>query len=114
MKIGINFNSSDIQKLELALKKKSLVNFMAVGKKSLTQLLNRARKGGTPEDTRELVKSSGSNDKAMGYTKEYAPHVEYGHRTLTGGFVRGQHYLKSNVEIQSKIYEQDLREVLKK
>ena len=50
----------------------------------------------------------------VGYTKEYAPHVEYGHRTRNGGFVQGQHFLKNNVDAQMPIYYKDLKEALKK
>lgn len=85
------------------------VEFEAVKKKQLTEMLNRARQpGGTPVDTGELRLSSGISEDEMGYTKEYAPHVEYGHRTVDGGYVEGQYFLKSNVDIQKPIYQADL------
>ena len=50
----------------------------------------------------------------MGYTRVYAPHVEYGHRTIDGGFVEGQRFLQRNVEIQQPIYHRDLLDAIKK
>ena len=65
-------------------------------------------------DTGELRESSGVQGDEMGYTKEYSPHVEYGYRTVGGGFVRGQHFLKENVDTQRPIYKQDLIKELNK
>lgn len=90
------------------------VRFDAVQKKQLTQILNRARSGMTPIDTGELRVSSSISGDEMGYTKEYAPHVEYGHRTLDGGFVKGQRFLRENVEIQKEIYKKDLLDAIRK
>ncbi|MGL4282113.1 MAG: hypothetical protein ACRCSI_00220, partial [Eubacterium aggregans] len=62
----------------------------------------------------------------IGYTKEYAPHVEYGHHQIVGryvpaigkqikkGYVPGQHFLKKNVEAQRHIFRQDLIDNIKK
>lgn len=50
----------------------------------------------------------------MGYIKEYAPHVEYGHRTINGGWVPGQRFLKANADAQALIYYQDLLKAIKK
>lgn len=87
----------------------------AVALKSMTQMLNRARaSGGTPVDTGELRKSSSADSESMGYTKEYAPHVEYGHRTVNGGYVPGQYFLKRNVAMQQPIYRNDLLKAIKK
>lgn len=61
-------------------------------------MLNRARNrggsNGTPVDTGELRLSSGATDDEVGYNAEYAPHVEYGHRTKNGGYVQGQRFCK--------------------
>lgn len=95
--------------LERVLKAKSMISFDAIETKQLTQMLNRARQpGGTPVDTRELQNSSAKDEHTMGYTKDYAAHVEYGHRTRDGGFVKGQRYLQKNVETQAPIYRTDL------
>lgn len=95
--------------LERVLKAKSMIRFDAIETKQLTQMLNRARQqGGTPVDTGELRISSAKDDHTMGYTKSYAGHVEYGHRTRDGGFVKGQRYLQKNVEAQAPIYRADL------
>lgn len=96
------------------------VRFDAVVTKNVTQLFNRAKSnarstvGGTPVDTGELRKGITKNKDGITYTKEYAPHVEYGHRTRNGGYVPGQSFLRKNVEIQREIYEKDLLDAIKK
>ena len=74
-----------VDELEAKLIAMNSIRFDAIALKSMTQMLNRARaSGGTPVDTGELRKSSSADSESMGYTKEYAPHVEYGHRTVNG------------------------------
>lgn len=103
------------ESLEHELQRKSAVGFDAVKKKQVTQMLNRARQsGGTPVDSGELRLSSSVTGEEMGYTKEYGPHVEYGHRTLDGGYVEGQRFLQKNVDIQRPIYKEDLRSAIRK
>lgn len=121
---GIKMSIDGIPALEKELLRLNSIRFEAVEKKQLTQMLNRARQaGGTPvstEKTRpggphgELRLSSSTTKDEIGYTKEYAPHVEYGHRTIDGGFVQGQHFLQNNVDIQRPIYKQDLQKAIKK
>lgn len=109
------------EKLASKLRSMNEIRFNAVCLKNLTQLRNRAVNGGTPVDTGELRMSAGITTPSgsglngeMGYTKDYAPHVEYGHRTLSGGFVQGQHFLRDNVETQKPIFKQDLIEAIRK
>lgn len=121
---GIKLSIDGIPALEKELQRLNSIRFEAVEKKQLTQILNRARRsGGTPvstEETRpggphgELRQSSGLSAHEVGYTKEYAPHVEYGHRTRDGGFVPGQRYLQHNVDTQRPIYQEDLRNAIRK
>ena len=113
-----------MKKLEAELVRMNNIRWDAVRKKQLAEMLNRARQpGGTPvstEETRpggphgELRQSSGASDDEMGFTKDYAPHVEFGHRTKNGGWVEGQHFLQNNVDIQRQIYRQDLINAIKK
>lgn len=110
-----------IDKLAAALKRGSQVKLDAVLAKNLTEMHNRAKNGGTPVDSGELRQSAGMTrpDTAdgtgeMGYTKEYAPHVEFGHRTKNGGYVPGQYYLKDNLETQMAIFKADLEEAVRK
>ena len=111
----IDFDKAELTALTNALKALDEVRFDAVVTKNLTQMLNRARApGGTPFDTGELRKSSNKSGDEVGYIAEYAPHVEYGHRTRDGGFVYGQHYLQRNVDTQRPIYRQDLINALRK
>lgn len=112
--VKIELNKGDIAKLEKVLQKMNNIRFEAVVKKNVTQMLNAARAGGTPVDSGELRKSSSVTGDEMGYTAEYAAHVEYGHRTRSGGFVSGQYYLKKNANTQAFIYYQDLLRAIKK
>ena len=115
--MSINITFSGFQELEDELNRLNSVRFDAVVKKQTTELLNRARaSGGTPVDTGELRKSSIADLNAgeMGYSAEYAPHVEYGHRTRGGGYVQGQRFLQKNVDAQRSIYRQDLINAIRK
>lgn len=88
--------------------------FTAVSVRNLTELFNRLQTGGTPEDSRELVRSLRLDAEEIGYTKEYGPHVEYGHRTISGGYVPGQYYLRDGVEAQKGRFRQDLLNELRR
>lgn len=122
--MSINITFSGFQELEAELNRLNSIRWEAVRKNQVTEMLNRARApGGTPvstEETRpggphgELRFSLGSSGEEVGYTKEYAPHVEYGHRTANGGYVQGQHFLQDNVEAQRPIYKQDLINAIRK
>lgn len=102
-----------IPELEKALRELDEIQFDAVVMKQTADLLRRAwQPGGTPVDTGELRQSSRATRNEMGYTVEYAPHVEYGHRTINGGYVYGQHFLEQNVDTQRPIYKNDLLEAL--
>ena len=92
----------------------SHLRFEAVVLKNMTQIYNRGKSGGTPVDTGELRISLTQTGDTVGYTKDYAPHVEYGHRTRGGGYVQGQHFLKKNVDTQRPIFEEDLRRELRR
>ena len=45
---------------------------------------------------------------------EYAPHVEYGHRTRNGGFVKGRKMLHKGLFYSSKAFEADCAAIYKK
>ena len=121
---GFKIALEGVEELENRLNQLNSVRWEAVRKKQTAQMLNRARQsGGTPvstEKTRpkgphgELRQSSSSSGEEVGYTKEYGPHVEYGHRTVNGGFVPGQRFLQRNVETQRTIYKKDLLDAIRK
>lgn len=121
---GIKMSIDGIPALEKELQRLNSVRFDAVVKLQANEMVDRATAsknpavGGTPYDTGELMQSVNmygkGADSEVGYTKEYAPHVEYGHRTIGGGFVQGQHFLQKNVDIQRPIYRQDLQNAIKK
>lgn len=106
----------DKNKLTRELSRLSSIKLEAVQQLQLRDMLNRARSGGTPVDTGELRQSSfvDTGSLCMGYNKEYAAHVEYGHRTRGGGFVPGQRYLQRNVDAQRPIYKEDLLREIRK
>lgn len=118
MEIKITFDQADIDRLIHALQAKNQIRWEAIVKKNVTQLLNSARNGGTPVDTGELRISSSTYGDEMGYTKDYAPHVEYGHRIVRNGiqigYVEGQFYLKKNVDAQRFVFYNDLLNAMKK
>lgn len=108
----------DLNNLAEELQRLSSIEFEAVEKKQLTQMLNRARgQGGTPVKSGELRISSGISGDEMGYTKNYAPHVEYGHRLVRAGrqvgYVKGQHFLLRNFQAQQPIFYQDMLKALR-
>lgn len=113
VKIEINFEG--MSELENELQRLSSIRLDAVREKQTTEMFNRAKEsdipedGGTPVDSGEMRLSLGTiPGERVGYTKEYAPHVEYGHRTGNDGYVDGQKFLFHNVEIQEEIYREDL------
>lgn len=107
----MGFEIMDGDGLAEELQRLSQVRFDAVIEKNMTQIYQRGKSaGGTPVDTGELRMSLGQSGDEVGYTKDYAPHVEFGHRTRGGGYVQGQRYLERNVNAQRPIYEQDLRD----
>ena len=101
------------------------VHLDAVRAKQVTEISKRAAgplgtPGATPRKEGELRKSAHAdfNDFTFGYAKEYAGHVEYGHKKrkkLEPGeskaqpppYVEGQFYLRTNKDIQSPIYKDD-------
>ena len=121
MKVDISFEG--IEQLQIALIRKAAKEFHHIGGDTLTEMFNRAKGPPyTPVDTRELLMSRAINKPSMssnfsgefGYAKDYAPFVEYGHRTRDGGYVAGQYYLRSNVEAQRPIYKARLIEEMRK
>ena len=106
--MDIDIRIFGIDRLEAELARLNLVKLDAVREKQITEMMNRARAGGTPVLSGELRNSSGRSKDEFGYTKEYAPHVEYGHRTKNGGYVKGQRFLQKNVDTQRPIYKEDL------
>lgn len=111
-----------VDELVARLQAKSAFKWSAIADKNLTQIFNRAaRRPGTPVRSGELARSrrkqsSGSGVAyrgEFGYIKDYAPHVEFGHRSKNGGFVSGRRFLKKNIDTQRKIYIADIRKALR-
>ena len=120
--MSINVRAEGMERLQEVLSTLSQYRAEAVMLKQATEILNRARKnaattrGGTPIDTGELRISASMSEVpggySVGYTSEYAPHVEYGHRQEVGRYVPaigkrlvkswvpGQYFLRENVQQQ--------------
>lgn len=99
--------------------------------RSVARMYNRSQasndpgKGGTPHSHGQwgpegypggnLMRSATPSPATgeFGYTVEYAPYVEFGHRTRSGGNVPGQHYLQANVNLEEKEIIKDLEEIIK-
>lgn len=105
------------RQLAAALRRLSQADFDKVVQDNMRQIYNRGKRGGTPVgETHNLINSLSftpdGGESEVGYTVEYAPHVEYGHRQTPGRFVKklgkrlvasyvpGQHYLAANVSAQ--------------
>ncbi|GAA0806719.1 hypothetical protein GCM10008910_45510 [Faecalicatena orotica] len=126
--INVKFNEHELNTLASKLQQMNSIRFDGVVKKNITEIFNRSKDnnpatGGTPVSTEatrpgaphgELRLSAGLSGDEMGYLKDYAPHVEYGHRTKNGGYVPGQHFLQNNVNIQGEIYRKDLLDAIKR
>lgn len=120
---SVSFNDTELQRLQKKLRQMNEIRFDAVVAKQAGDMVDRAaashnpEQGGTPYDTGEMLQSVGKTGKGIsaevGYTKEYAPHVEFGHRTVNGGWVPGQHFLQNNINIQQPIFKRDLLETIK-
>lgn len=120
---SVSFNDAQLKRLQKKLRQMSEIRFDAVVSKQAADIVDRAAtshnpdQGGTPYNTGEMLQSVGKTGKGIsaevGYTKEYAPHVEFGHRTVNGGWVPGQHFLQNNVDIQRPIFKRDLQETIK-
>ena len=66
-----------------------------------------------PVKTGALRDSVYYEDGEFGYTADYAPDVNYGHRTKSGSFVPGQHFLEEVVNGQEERYKQAVLNQLK-
>lgn len=123
-----------LEDLAQALQRKSETDFQKVQTKNLFEMRNRAvstsspSRGGTPVDSSELRLSASVDPERgiFGYRKDYAPHVEYGHRQEVGSFVPaikrrlvkpyipGQYFLRTNLNIQRPIFRDDLIKEMRK
>lgn len=97
------------------LKRLGSIDTEKVISKNLKQMSNRASKPPyTPVDFGDLKNSRRVTKDTFGYCIEYAPHVEYGHRTTDDGYIKGQRFLQSNIEKQQTILDDDLASLLGK
>ena len=122
----IRYEFMCVETLAKALKQKRETDFKRVEGKNLMQMRDRAvsssdpSRGGTPRASGELRLSArvDLNRGFFGYTKDYAPHVNYGHRLVRGGrtigYVKGQNFLGANVNIQRRIFREDLVREMRK
>lgn len=103
--------------------------FDKLNEKHLTAIFNRGMENTPVGDYKlggQLRKTLTMTKDEVGYTEEYAPHVEYGHKQQPGKFipvlkkrlkasyVQGRYFFKKNVDEQREIYHEDLKRKLKK
>lgn len=119
----IFYSFKGIEDVQKALMRYDESQFVEVTNLSIANMHNRASKrgaggGGTPFDSgdlqrsrsRDMAKVNGSKFSGeFGYTIEYAPHVEFGHRTRSGGYVAGQKFLKQNADMEMPRYVATMR-----
>lgn len=116
--MGFRYRIKGLPALERGLQRISQAKFEAVTNKNMMEIFNYAgTPPGTPRDTGELIRGrrielsrpGDSKWKArFGYVKDYAPHLEYGHRVRGGGYVSGRRYLEKNVKRQKETYRADI------
>ena len=120
--MAFNMRLEGVDKLENKLNEMNSIKWKTIVKKNVTQMFNRAQgtnpqEGGTPVDSGELRHSLARIEDGIAYSKEYAPHVEYGHRVVVNGeqkgYVQGQHFAMNNLTIQRPIYTGDLIKAIK-
>lgn len=117
----IHLNDAEIRELGKCLTDLSELRYDAVAKACAMDIFNRGKvpKTGTPFVTGQLLNSLNAPEKRgtgyiVGYSAEYAPHVEYGHRTVNGGFTYGQYYLRRNSDTERPIFKELLEEQIKR
>ncbi|MGM0239869.1 hypothetical protein [Enterococcus sp. AZ103] len=116
MSYGLSLFGTEALEKELA--RKSELDLINVQKKQMRDIYTRGQEpGGTPVGDYagggQLRMSMSYTGDETGYTKDYGPHVEFGHRLRNGGFLPGQYYFKTNVDSQRLIYKEDLKNKLK-
>lgn len=126
--MAYDYTIQGADELITALERVGSTRVNSIVKSNITQMFNRAasndpKSGGTPvaPSTKwhkgghlrqsRAVTNDGKNS-TFGYTASYAPHVEYGHRTVNGGYVPGQYFLRENKNRQEKIFIKDCSEEL--
>lgn len=114
-------NLDGVEELERELGRLHNLDITSIRKRQLVEIFNRGKRNtpvglypkGSYRKGGQLRKSLKMTKDEVGYSKEYAPHIEYGHRTINGGFVQGQFFLKENVDEQREIYIKDLKSLLR-
>ena len=107
-------------KLVAILKRKSDIELDHIVLDNLMEMKERGQashdpsQGGTPYDSGDMLDTMMVAEPEVGYTTDYSPHVEYGHRTNGGGYVEGQHFLAKNLELQQPIFRQALIDEIKR
>lgn len=109
---------TDLQELRVDTAIKRTVNEVAENLRNIT-----------PRRTGELVgsirQSVGKSEGEVGFTSEYAPHVEYGHRQNVGQyvpklgkrlkapFVEGQHFFSREMEATRRVLKKRIQDLLR-
>ena len=104
----MNIRIEGLDSLEAKLTGMQNADFSDACQRAATEIYNMGQTQ-TPKKTGELrlsmaVNQNGKNSFEVGYAKEYAPHVEYGHRVVVAGnqvgYVEGQYFMKKMAEAE--------------
>ena len=113
---GLDEFLNDIEKLQTEMPRASRKMMNTLG-----EVVKGEIKMVTPVDTGELrnknqFKTISEHEIVVFNNTKYAGHVEYGHRTKNGGYVKGQYFMKRGIEnAQPKIHlivKKTIKEVL--
>ena len=113
IKARVTFDGGDMERLRARVDKLAAADFRGAVHTTVKSIYNRGKQpGGTPVITGQLRQSLGVNGDEVGYGKEYAPAVEYGHRTKSGGMRPGKYYLQRNVNAERPLFRERVKNVM--
>lgn len=119
VKVDVEGIEDVVARLDRVLEYKSVLRSCVV--KSLAEMKNRSKSLTPVGKTRQLRDSAFSRvissfEGEFGYTKEYAPYVEFGHRIKIHGknvgFQPANPYLEPNAKAQQPIFQSDCQEAI--
>jgi hypothetical protein len=108
----MKINITGVEELEAELTRMSDIEWAEIWDHQGLEMMEKADIY-TPFRTGELRQSANFSVDTFGYEAEYAPDVNYGHRTRSGSFVPGQHFLEQIVAGQDESYKNEVLKHLK-
>lgn len=119
--MGSNFRITGVEALQDVLKNsaKAQDEIREIIRDTTSDILADSQKNLAPHYKTGRLSLSGSMSVRadlgeVGYNTHYAPHLEYGHRTRSGGFVKGVKYLEKAVEDNREAHNKAISEMVRK